>query len=816
MKNVAKFNTIRLNVLAAWLILLFGSCESFNFNKNAPSKNILIDQEIEVASQSIPASGGILTVDDATSTINGMTIKVLANSYSSPKTFTITTADIADHKLGDYFNPITPLIQIDNGGGYSATPMEVTIPITLPEGHFAMGFIYDEMTGRLEGMPVLKLSSNSITVTTMHFMSSSAISNEIEKSAPVARNASVNMVIASIAESAMKNQTIISSGFKPGVDDWEYVNYGSYISPGGHCAGQSMTAMWYYYEKKLAGETSLYHAFDKNNNKEKPAFQWQDNPRGYRFSSVIQEDFNFNGWINNLQIQSFIPSLVFKAFAASMLITGEPQLVLIRNSQGKGGHAMIVYKVNFNEGKLYIADPNYPNNRKHDTGVESIRTIDLVNGVLKAYETGLSAGANSITMDQIGYFAKTTYINWGQIGKRWAEFTNGTIGTVAPNAFPAYKIIVKGDVDTELKNKQSFEKDTLKLVVESPTAELSYSVNGKKLIGHYVFDEQGNKVNIWKGSGLNHVALKPGLNRLGFYIYGFREGHKVPNTNNYSEQFVDYQWFDVYYSKLKIDPNPIAGEPKTDIKITARSGGTAPRDAKYVWDFGDGSKAVTVKNDSTVIHKFLKKGDFEVNVKLYDNATGTLVGEALAEANIRDGILGRLQKCKWVGLVFSADIKSNNEIISFSSVDVDNEPPFQSTVKCPLVWNGTKFSSNYAYSYSTLDGTKITYSGVIQGETSAEGLVVKTISGTYDATYSTGDVWSKKLAFSDVPYDPTYQYDEYNPRFILEGSKSQTHVSTVKCTWNSKDSDGKAFSLTITGVDYASTRKQPYMHVSFY
>ncbi|MBK7303284.1 MAG: hypothetical protein IPI90_08535 [Saprospiraceae bacterium] len=44
------------------------------------------------------------------------------------------------------------------------------------------------------------------------------------------------------------------SGFRPGIDDWEYPNQGSYIDLEGHCAGQSLTAMWYYHIRKLVSE----------------------------------------------------------------------------------------------------------------------------------------------------------------------------------------------------------------------------------------------------------------------------------------------------------------------------------------------------------------------------------------------------------------------------------------------------------------------------------------------------------------------------------------------------------------------------------
>jgi len=34
----------------------------------------------------------------------------------------------------------------------------------------------------------------------------------------------------------------IDSGYQPGVDDWQFVNNGSFIEKGGHCAGQSVSS----------------------------------------------------------------------------------------------------------------------------------------------------------------------------------------------------------------------------------------------------------------------------------------------------------------------------------------------------------------------------------------------------------------------------------------------------------------------------------------------------------------------------------------------------------------------------------------------
>jgi hypothetical protein len=120
-------------------------------------------------------------------------------------------------------------------------------------------------------------------------------------------------------------QTVIQSGFKPGVDDGNSSIRFLYCSPG-HCAGQSMTSLWYYYEKKLKGEKSLFHKYDLINNNIKPSFMSVDNSLGYRFASVIQNDFNFNGWLESLSLQSSKPAFVFTYCGCCILVTGERSL----------------------------------------------------------------------------------------------------------------------------------------------------------------------------------------------------------------------------------------------------------------------------------------------------------------------------------------------------------------------------------------------------------------------------------------------------------------------------------------------------------
>ena len=471
------------------------------------------------------------------------------------------------------------------------------------------------------------------------------------------------------------------------------------------------------------------------------------------------------------------------------MVTGEPQFVLIRNSAGEGGHAMVVYKVNFNEGKLYIADPNYPNNRVAGDGSESIRTIDYVGGVLKPYETGLTAGENSTTMDQIGYFGKTAYIDWGQMAIRWVEVENKTIGN---DRFPTYQLKIQNDNDKELADQYNIDKDTLKIYCKS-TASEEWLPNTDHYQPLDIYNDQGVFI---VGAGNNNggvasVPLKPGLNKLGFYIMCGKNG---------KGRYTDFKWINIVYSILEIDPNPIVGKPNEDITITALSNGSAPSNAKYVWNFGDQTSEVTKNNDSVVTHQFVNEGEYQVEVKLYDNSDNKLVGTANATANIaKEGellVVLHTMTNFGVGCSFNFITPQGSEYsqgISFFKYDNDT-----------LKWNGASFN------YDDVDeedfdsqGFKTNYYHYVSGTVSSDGRTILEIRTKYVAIYyryyELYETHTEEMNFINVPiiYYPGYQdwggeYDSF--LYQLEEDAAVTHVSLVKWTWEEKDETPVVYS----------------------
>jgi len=600
--------------------------------QNIVSKNIITGSFTEVSNNTVGLYGATIKIVKPNTPVDGIEIAIPTNSFTSSQSIKVSYAEIKSHQFGANVNPISPLININSDGGYSKELMSITIPVKIPPGHIPLGFYLDETTGKLEGIPFKSITANSITLLTRHFLNAGKLKSEDINSKSLS-GTGANIFISSISESVLNGQSIIASGFKPGVDDWEFVNYGSYIAPGGHCAGQNMTAMWYFFEKKA----SLGNLFNKYSDNSK---LWQDNARGYRFCSVIHQDLVWDGTVSNLfdkyiDKNQALDKLKLLTIAGVMLVTGEPQGIGIYYQDGTkadgtpsyAGHDLICYQVSVSGGKLYISDPNTP-------GTE--QSINFANDKFKPYLAKLNENTPVTPFPFVTYYAKTAYIEWDKIGKRWDELLNNTIGTIAPNTFPSYTIWVKDKTsDFELKDGITVTKDTLSTYVECPTSVEAIVQNGKRIISLEVFGNEGivkskqtvPGVQNWSLSTGNYVRLTPGANKLGYYVIGWISSELFANSTRRIPLFIDFKWITVNYVSLNITADQVKGFPANEVKYTASTNGSAPKSAKFVWSFGDGSAAVTRTNDSTAVHTFAKAGIYPIKVELFDNATGIKITE---------------------------------------------------------------------------------------------------------------------------------------------------------------------------------------------
>jgi hypothetical protein len=466
------------------------------------------------AQGSVAAAGGTITVKQPGSAIDGLVFTAPAGVYPSGQQVTISSSPITGNTFGSNFNPATPMISIDAGKDYAEEPVLVKIPVTIPADQFAMAFYYDDVNKKLEGIPTAGQDGKSLTITTRHFS---------------------NILVSLISLSSLDGIKKVDSGFRPGVDDWEFVNDGSFIAPDGNCAGQSATMMWYFTEQRQKnGAPALNGRFD-NNGREKTPLIARDNTLGYRFASVMQAKTSQKAyWENPGSIISNVSdSNTFMEFKYSMLLTGEPQFVSIFRTGG--GHAIVCYEVSDNT--LWIADPNYP-------GKE--RMIQLNGSTLGPYTSGASSQdikQNGVRIyPTINYVAKTAFFSWPTLATEYAKVQDGTIGN---DLFPPYQleIIVYNDDGT---------KETFK-------------IDGGKNQKVQRIEVKGNKAGIWPkgdsyeawagdvtvyspdGNVLEHtptkfnpVVLKEGSNMMA-----------VELVSTTKKAWLGFDWIDLVYGSSK-------------------------------------------------------------------------------------------------------------------------------------------------------------------------------------------------------------------------------------------------------------------------
>jgi len=287
-----------------------------------------------------PASNVTLTAPPE-GPVPGLEVRIPAEAYAAPVEFTVSARPVTVDGYDGKVAALSDLITVENGGAYAASPMTVTIPVTIPDGMFAMGFFRHD-DGSLEAMPLVDETPTSVTVATRHFSS---------------------FLVLAIAEAALPEN--IGTGFRAGEDDFQAPNYGSYAAPKGACAGQSLSAMWYFLERRAAGAPALWGLTDNLGRGGTVPF-WQDDAGEYKLTGSVQRDTDWDALSVRLQIflrKSNLDRLQWSAFRYAMLVTGQPQYVGLSQSDKDGGHAIVGYAAT--PSGLWVADPNYPGKLRH-------------------------------------------------------------------------------------------------------------------------------------------------------------------------------------------------------------------------------------------------------------------------------------------------------------------------------------------------------------------------------------------------------------------------------------------------------------------
>jgi hypothetical protein len=458
---------------------------------------LTLGKSMPVQTISLGADGASATISAPGQSWDGLEIDVASGSWSG-STLKIAAQPITASTFGANVTPVTPLYTVSGAEGMATAPATLKLPAVIPDDSFAMGFYYDD-SGTLEGMPLLAEDGTSLTVATQHF--SSFFGGLIKKALLPAK---------------------IDSGFRPGLDDWEFVNWGSSIQ-GGHCMGMAVTEAWYYLERhKKAGAARLHGLYDNNGGEKTPGL-WQDDSDAYRLGGVAQSQMSAT-WMNT-GASTFLDKagaarldeLQYNAIRYAIYVTGEPQLVFLWDAQGGNAHAILAYRVA--PSAIFVADPNYP------SGLKFI-PYDGQAGKFGTFESGLNWKAieagNSTTYARFIYAAKTALVDWSTLAADWAALDAGTVGD---DVFPDYVLETLADEDENGNSVWVPLVDGYRTTDQTLAIRLSDPLH-----------TGATSMDIYLGTSTTPISssvqqvpvdLKPGDNPLGIYITGSKAGLPV-------------------------------------------------------------------------------------------------------------------------------------------------------------------------------------------------------------------------------------------------------------------------------------------------
>lgn len=582
------------------------------------AKRTLID------TQTVAASGGVLRYTKTGDPLDGLTVTIRTRSFANATRWTIRADSSIVVPLPADFVQVGPVLVITNGEGYADSTMTLTTPMRIAASDAVAPFYFDSATRSLEAISLVERTDSSATLATRHFSGDMLAlpRNAATGALRASRGAGFGTVnIVWVRTPKAKLVGTFLSTFQPGVDDWEFTNYGDYITPSGICEGMSITAMYYHYFMRAAGQPPLYHRYDKS-----IPNLW-DNVQGIRFAGSVQRDYldRFDSGINQfaaLANQGIArgtktEDLTSAWILLTLKLTQNPVLLALRLNNG--GHTVVAFGASSTgtQSTVLFSDPNFPG---------TIRSALFTSGVLTPVSMQINASQPGSLYNKAYALGVSGEIPITQITQRWREFTQQKAGTdryPASYSFERYNLLAGAwelltdtvrTTDPELQVRFMCPGCPTKAVGAAPDQQVSF---------------------LWNAAGSTDLGVNVILNTAGTRQL-LAVGTAFADFDLFSDGragFVDAKPFTVIAREFKIAATQLTAPPGVDLDFAALPAGIGGSSPRFRWDFGDNSAAVTKVGDSTVSHQWTRPGKFTVQVELRDGA-GTLVARASSAVEI--------------------------------------------------------------------------------------------------------------------------------------------------------------------------------------
>jgi PKD repeat protein len=410
------------------------------------------------------------------------------------------------------------------------------------------------------------------------------------------------------------------SGYRPGVDDWEF---GITATANGQvpASAEGPTSLWYFLTKQ--GPPKLNGRFQQ------AAGVPLSDRAGLRWIATLDQDFQIDmvnavgaaiGGNSNAQSDANQFNLIRANFVRDVQagLPPRPQLVTITNTAGVP-LTVVAYRVHGTQ--LFIYNPVYPGDATEYleflTG-SAMTPIHLPPFVLSTFDSPLASGA-------------TLFLPIAKLPTTYAQVLDGTIGN---SIFPTYQLHGwAGRLYDTL-----FVVDTLRWWVDCPTCAFGFpgvlAVPPVATLGGQDVYDAGSSTSIgFFTTVLANASPAPGTDRpLGAVTWS------ALSSDGTHRGWLDWHSYVLRRLQTAISPSSLNGSVGVPLSLTFQvAQNLLPSHVNYVWDFGDQQPAVTVVDNPVVQHPYAAAGTYPVTAKIIDVRNNQVIGLATTTATITAG-----------------------------------------------------------------------------------------------------------------------------------------------------------------------------------
>lgn len=616
----------------------------------APAKFVASARIVPVTlpTQTVPSSGGVLTVTRAGSAIDGMTITFPSGSFAAPVDMQVSYQSSATLPVVTDMRVGSPMITIATTGAVASNEMyRIRIPVNVPDGEFPLVAIVNASTGFLDALTTVDYDANSVTALGWSLDESAhaegtAASAVLWKlhAAFASAKASQNVQLAVLFVQKTKlHNLIVDTSFRPGNDDWEFDPATTPVYNGTTSSGAVVTERYYFRTKNSINNGSLWKRFQLATGAE------GSNVAGMRWNKQISQDFDALVPRHASAAQAaraagatkYDLNIIESIVASFIASKGAPQIVAFKNLNTGVISTVLAYKWDGPSGLLYDANPSLPGDvtRKSTWNAQGFQCTQSCLPII---------GINHL----ISYKKK--------LDAEYPAVLDGTINRpIVPQAFASSHDAVIGQTQPNGIDTLFVADDTSRVWVECPTC--TGQVSTTLPLKHGAAGIQTQKIyyelssNAWTPHSAPQAAngfffnvkTFPRANpnqwanfKLGIEGRGYSTNPVTPGSFG---SWIGWKEYRVIKFAPTLDAKQVVPGVTATFVFGVNGGPSLPADGTYEFDWGDGIKTLLTSKPATLQHKYDNVGTYQVKLKATHKSGAGRIAAATFPVDVKHGYI---------------------------------------------------------------------------------------------------------------------------------------------------------------------------------